>query len=41
MSFEKIGQMSNMRFKNIVKQKTEEAGFNYLLREKNKQNKNC
>ena len=39
MSFEEIGQMSNMKFKNIVKQKTEEAGFKYLLIEKNKQTK--
>ena len=29
--------MSSNRFKNIVKEKTEEAGFNHLLQEKNKQ----
>jgi hypothetical protein len=39
MSFEEISEMSNMRLRNIVKQKTEDAGFNYLLVEKNKQTK--
>ena len=39
MSFEDIGKMSNSKFKQIVKQKTEEAGFKYLLKEKMKQKK--
>ena len=37
MSFEDIGKMSNSKFKQIVKQKTEEAGFKYLIKEKMKQ----
>ena len=39
MSFEEIGKMSNSKFKQIVKQKTEEAGFEYLIKEKIKQKK--
>ena len=39
LTFEEISEMSSNRFKNIVKQKTEEAGFNHLLKEKNKQKK--
>ena len=39
MSFEEIGKISNSKFKQIVKQKTEEAGFNYLIKEKMKQKK--
>ena len=39
MSFEEIGKMSNGKFKQLVKQKTEEAGFKYLIKEKMKQKK--
>jgi hypothetical protein len=39
LTFEEISEVSSNRFKNIVKQKTEEAGFNHLLKEKNKQEK--
>jgi hypothetical protein len=39
LTFEEISEMSSNRLKNIVKQKTEEAGFNHLLKEKNKQKK--
>ena len=39
LSFEEISGMSKYRFKQLVKQKTEEAGFAYLIREKNKQKK--
>ena len=38
-TFEEISEMSNMRFKQLVKQKTEEAGLKYLITEKNKQSK--
>ena len=39
LTFEEISEMSSNRLKNIVKQKTEEAGFNHLVKEKNKQKK--
>ena len=39
MSFEEIGKMSDNKFKQIVKQKTEEAAFKHLTKEKNKQKK--
>ena len=39
LSFEGIRVMSNMSFKKLVKQKTEEAGLKYLITEKNKQSK--
>ena len=39
MSFEEIGKISNSKFKQIVKQKTGEAGFKYLIKEKMKQKK--
>ena len=41
LSFEQIAQMSKNKFKKIVKQKTMEAAFNYLIVEKNKQTKIC
>ena len=37
MTFEEIGQMSKYRFKTLVKEKTKEAAFKYLLEEKSKQ----
>ena len=39
LTFEEISAMSKNRFKWLVKQKTEEAGFSYLIEEKNKQKK--
>ena len=39
LSFEEIGNMSSYTFKNLVKTKTTEAGFAYLIMEKNKQTK--
>ena len=39
LTFEEISEMSNMRFKQLVKQKTEEPGLKYLITEKNKQSK--
>ena len=39
MTFEEISKMSDNKFKQIVKQKTEEAAFKYLIKEKNKQKK--
>ena len=39
MTFEEIGKMSDNKFKQIVKQKTEEAAFKHLIQEKNKQKK--
>ena len=39
LTFEEISGMSKYRFKQLVKQKTEEAGFAYLIGEKNKQKK--
>ena len=39
LTFEEIREMSNMSFKKLVKQKTEEAGLKYLITEKNKQSK--
>ena len=39
MSFEEIKNTSNWTFKKLVKAKTTEAGFRYLLTEKNKQSK--
>ena len=41
LSFEQIAQMSKNKFEKIVKQKTMEAAFNYLIVEKNKQTKIC
>ena len=37
MTFEEIGQMSKYRSKSLVKEKTKEAAFKYLLEEKSKQ----
>ena len=34
ITFEEIGQMSKYKFKSIVKEKTTEAAFKYLLEEK-------
>ena len=39
MTFEELGKLSKWSVKKMVKEKTHEAGFNYLLKEKNKQNK--
>ena len=39
LTFEEISGMSKYRFKQLVKQKTEEGGFAYLIGEKNKQKK--
>ena len=39
LTVEEISEMSKYRFKQLVKQKTEEAGFAYLIKEKNKQKK--
>ena len=39
LTFEEISAMSRYKFKQLVKQKTEEAGFAYLIKEKNKQKK--
>ena len=39
LTFEEISAMSKYKFKQLVKQKTEEAGFAYLIKEKNKQKK--
>ena len=39
LTFEEISEMSSNRLQNIVKQKTEEASFNHLLKKKNKQKK--
>ena len=39
MTFEELGQMSKWSVKHLVKTKTHEAAFSYLLKEKNKQNK--
>ena len=39
MTFEEIGKISNNKFKQIVKQGTEETGFKYLINEKMKQKK--
>ena len=39
MSFEEIAKMSNSKFKQLVKRKTEEVGFKYLIKEKLKQKK--
>jgi hypothetical protein len=39
LTFDEISEMSKYRFKQLVKQKTEEAGFAYLIKEKNKQKK--
>ena len=39
LSFDEISQMSQNKFKQIVKQKTEEAAFKYVIKEKNKQSK--
>ena len=39
LSFDEITMMSQNKFKQLVKHKTEVAGFNYLIKEKNKQSK--
>ena len=39
LSFDIISEMSKYQFKRIVKQKTAETAFQYLLSEKNKQSK--
>ena len=39
MTFEELSQMSKWSVKKLVKDKTQEAGFSYLLNEKNKQSK--
>ena len=39
LSFDEISKMSQNKFKQIVKQKTEVAAFKYLIKEKNKQTK--
>ena len=39
MTIEEISKMSDNKFKQTVKQKTEEAAFKYLIKEKNKQKK--
>ena len=39
LSFDEITMISQNNFKQLVKQKTEVAGFNYLIKEKNKQSK--
>ena len=39
LSFADITMMSQNKFKQLVKQKTEVVGFNYLIKEKNKQSK--
>ena len=39
LTFEEISQMSKHKFKNLVKERTTEAGFQYLLEEKAKQTK--
>ena len=39
LTFEEISQMSKHKFKNLVKEKTTETGFKYLLEEKAKQSK--
>ena len=39
LSFEQIRQMSLYKFKKLVKQKTQEAAFEYLIKKKNGQTK--
>ena len=39
MTFDQIKEMSEFRFKSIVKQKTVEAAFKYLMDQKNKPGK--
>ena len=39
LSFKEISEMSKYTFKRLVKQKTEESAFKYLIEEKNKQSK--
>ena len=39
MTFEEIEKMSNNKFKQMVKNKTEEAALKYLIKEKDKQKK--
>ena len=39
LSFEQIRQMSVYKFKKLVKQKTIEAAFEYLIKQKNSQTK--
>ena len=39
LSFDEITMMFQNKFKQLVKQKTEVAGFNYLIKEKNNQSK--
>ena len=41
LTFEEISQMSQYNFKKLVKEKTKEAGFKYLIEEKNRQSKVC
>ena len=41
LTFEEISRMSQYQFKNMVKEKTKEAGFKYLIEEKNRQSKIC
>ena len=36
MTFEEIEKMSNNKFKQMVKNKTEEAALKYLIKEKDK-----
>ena len=33
LTFEEIGAMSTYKFKQLVKQKTEQSGFSYLIKE--------